>query len=180
MGDNPSGFLGDNRPVEQVSCNDIRGSDGYLEKLNEAFPDLNFRLPSEAEWEYAYRAGTTTRFYWGDDLDYSEIDDYAWHPDNNSPWGSKEVGLKLPNAWGLHDMSGNVWEWCEDNWYENYSGAPSDGSAWVDSPRNSFRILRGGSWRDNYPLSCRAASRIGSYPDYKSAYCGFRVVCDLD
>ncbi len=175
MGNNPSEFKGDNRPVEQVSWNDIRKSGFlgfrkcFLDKLNALHSDCNFRLPSEAEWEYAYRAGTTTRFYWGEDLDATEIDDYAWYGDNSSS-STKDVGLKLPN----------VWEWCEDDWHSNYYGAPKDGSAWVDSPRGSIRLLRGGAWKINSSY-CRAAFR--SYytsPESRNAYRGFRVVCDLD
>ena len=182
MGNNPSQFEGDNLPVEQVSWNDIRGSGGYLEQLNTIIPGHDFRLPSEAEWEYAYRAGTTTRFYWGDDPDYAEIDYYAWYRDNSDTGNAGEthdVGLKLPNAWGLHDMAGNVWEWCEDDWHDNYHGAPADGSAWVDSPRGFYRLPRGGSWL-SHPSGCRAANRTDSSPLSHGSGLGFRVVCDID
>lgn len=178
MGNNPSSFKGDNRPVEMVSWNDIRGTEGYLEQLNEKHPGYNFRLPSEAEWEYAYRAGTTTRFYWGDDLNHTQIDDYAWY-EENSGGETHEVGQKLPNAWGLYDMAGNVWEWCEDDWHWDYLDAPNDGSPWVRSPRGSPRLLRGGSW-DSHPNLCRAADR--RYYSQVSRYFifGFRVVFALD
>ncbi len=178
MGNNPSDFKGDNRPVEQVSWNDICSSDGYLEKLNEVNAGHKFRLPSEAEWEYAYRAGTTTRFYWGDDPDYTEINDYAWNADNSDE-KIHDVGLKLPNAWGLHDMAGNAWEWCEDYWHINYDGAPNDGSAWVDNPWDMLRLLRGGSWRGN-PSRCRAANHGDFDPDGRDRSIGFRVVCATD
>ena len=181
MGNNPSEFQGENRPVELVSWNDIREPGGYLEKLNEASPGYNFRLPSEAEWEYAYRAGTTTRFYWGDDPDYTEIDDYAWYGNNFDTVNGKthDVGLKLPNAWGLYDMAGNLFEWCEDDMHNNYNGAPTDGSAWVDSPRGSARLLRGGSW-NGHPVGCRAANRADVIPGSRSSDVGIRVVFALD
>ncbi len=180
-GDNPSWsiFAGNNRPVEHVSWYDIRDTGGYLHYLNTIFPGHNFRLPSEAEWEYAYRAGTTSRFYWGDDPDYTEIDDYAWYG-NNASDRTHDVGLKLPNAWGLHDMAGNVWEWCEDDWYDHYVGAPNDGSARVDHQRSQHRLLRGGSWLVN-PEACRAATRTtSSDPDDRYPTIGFRVVCTID
>ena len=179
MENNPSHFNGANRPVEKISWNDIRETNGFLEQLNATHPGYNFRLPSEAEWEYAYRAGTATRFYWGDDPNHTQIDDYAWYSGNNTPSGTIDAGQKLPNAWGLHDMSGNVWEWCEDEWHDNYNGAPNDGSAWVDSPRGGSRLLRGGSWSSSAGL-CRAASRSNSTPDSHCNPIGFRVVLALD
>ena len=177
MGSNPASEygVGDNYPVYYVAWNDIRSTNGYLDKLNTAHPGHGFRLPSEAEWEYACRAGTTTRFYWGDDPGYTVIKDYAWHQDNNTPYGNKPVGGKLPNAWGLHDMSGNVREWCEDDWHGNYNGAPGDGSAWVDAPRSTFRPYRGGSWFVS-PYYCRAAYRDHWNLGVRLDDLGFRVV----
>ena len=138
----------------------------------------NVRLPSEAEWEYACRAGTTTRFYWSDDPDYTQIDDHAWWQGNAYYAGNRHanvVGLKLPNAFGLYDMSGNVWEWCEDDWHGNYTGAPADGSAWVDSPRGSDRVGRGGGW-GLYDYDCRSARRDYFYPsDTYGVFIGFRL-----
>jgi formylglycine-generating enzyme required for sulfatase activity len=163
-----------NSPAVYVSWNDAQAFVTALNQLGQG----TFRLPSEAEWEYACRAGTTTRFYWGDDPDYSQIGDYAWYDGN--AWDVDEkyahvVGRKLPNAYGLHDMSGNVWEWCEDDWHSNYNGAPSDGGAWVDSPRGSSRVLRGGSW-DNGGNVCRSADRGRSLPGLTyGGYGGFRL-----
>ena len=180
MGENPSSnhFKGESRPMENVSWYDITELGGYLHYLNTIYPEYTFRLPSEAEWEYAYRAGTTTRFYWGDDPDYIEIDDYAWYGDNASEM-THDVGIKLPNAWGLYDMAGNVWEWCEDDWHDNYRGAPNDGSARVDHQRSQQRVLRGGTWLA-HPEYCRAATRYSSNSDSIFSLIGFRIVCTVN
>jgi len=139
-----------------------------------------FRLPSEAEWEYACRAGTITRFYWGADPGQAEIGDYAWYAGNCNCDGfvegtSQIVGMKLPNAWGLYDMIGNVYEWCEDDWHDDYTGAVTDGSAWMDSPTGSHHVARSAPW---YALGkdCRSAARSDTTATTNGPYWGFRVV----
>jgi len=136
-----------------------------------------FRLPSEAEWEYACRAGTATRFYWGDDPGYRAINDYAWWEGNH--WAGEEyakvVGLKLPNVWGLYDMSGNACEYVQDSWYDNYRGAPADGSAWQSPPERWLCVTRGGGW---FAIGsrCRSAERLGdSYAAVNYDHVGFRL-----
>ena len=167
MGGNPSRFKGDGRrPVENVSWNDCQE---FLKKLNGRVSGGGFRLPTEAEWEYACRAGTTTRFYWGDDRYYAEMRDYAWGSRTGS--STHAVGGKKPNAWGLCDMNGNVWEWCND-WYGSYrSGAHSDPTG---PSSGSARVLRGGSW-GCYPTHCRSASRNSVSPTYRYSSIGLRV-----
>ncbi len=141
---------------------------------------MPFRLPSEAEWEYACRAGTTTRFHWGDDPDSALIDDYAWQRRITHRVGDDRahpVGRKLPNGFGLFDMIGNTAEWCEDDWHDDYADAPTDGAAWVDAPRSSFRVQRGGCWFSDC-RDCRSASRAHGIPtgapDNRAL--GFRIV----
>ena len=171
MGGNPSHFEGNSRrPVESVSWNDCQH---FLKELNSQFPIPNseFRLPTEVEWEYACRAGATTRFYWGDDPNYAQIRDYAWS-DGNSGGQTHPVGEKKPNAWGLYDMSGNVWEWCHD-WYGSYGEESRTDPKGPSS--GSYRVLRGGSWGGN-PEYCRAANRSRSDPSCRSSYVGFRIV----
>jgi formylglycine-generating enzyme required for sulfatase activity len=169
MGTNPSNFKNNpQNPVEMVSWEDAQA---FCQKLSQ-ITGKTYRLPTEAEWEYACRGGTTTRYYFGDDA--NQLGDYAWY-DGNSQYKTHPVGQKKPNAWGLYDMSGNVWEWCEDNWHDNYENAPSDGSAWLTNDNNShIIIIRGGSWGDN-PRACRSAYRNGL--DNRSHINGFRVVC---
>ncbi|MCX5771550.1 MAG: formylglycine-generating enzyme family protein, partial [Candidatus Hydrogenedentes bacterium] len=162
-------------PAVYVSWNDAKP---FITALNNyvGLSGRLFRLPSEAEWEYACRADTATRCYWGDDPDYTLINDYAWWDGNAGDAGEQYahvVGLKLPNAFGLYDMSGNVWEWCEDDWHSSYTGAPADGSAWVDPLRGLYRMLRGGGWGVGGG-SCRSAARGGSYPSGTSVDIGFR------
>ncbi|MCI0565149.1 MAG: formylglycine-generating enzyme family protein, partial [Nitrososphaera sp.] len=165
MGKNPSHFKGDPAlPVENVTWNDAKE---FCEKLTK-MTGLDYRLPTEAEWEYACRAGTTGDY--GGDLDVM-----AWYS-KNSGVKTHPVGQKNPNAWGLHDMHGNVWEWCEDDWNDSYASAPTDGRAWVDMPsRGSFRVLRGGSWC-SHDVYCRSAFRILDAPGHRLAGVGFRLV----
>ncbi len=175
MGENPAHFQGEQHlPVEQVSWDDCQA---FITKLN-ARGEGTFRLPTEAEWEYACRADTKTRFYWGDDPDYGLIEEYAWYS-GNSDGRTRPVGQKKPNPWGLYDMSGNVWEWCEDDWHDDYSGAPFEGQAWVDTPRGAARVVRGGSWNSD-ARNCRAAARLIDQPDHRVALNGFRLVFTQD
>ncbi len=160
-------------PAVYVSWDDAKS---FITALN-GLTGKTFRLPSESEWEYACRAGTITRFYWGDDPDYAVGNAYCWWTYN--AWDVNEgyahvVGLKLPNTFGLYDMHGNVWEWCEDDWHWGYSGAPTDGSAWVDSPRGSLRMVRGGGWGDGGSY-CRSARRFSNIPSDAYGTGGFRL-----
>lgn len=163
MGNNPSYFKGDNLPVEQVSWNDAQE---FCKKLSQ-LTGKTFRLPSEAEWEYAARAGTTGAYA-------GNLDAMAWYA-NNSGKMTHPVGEKKSNAFGLFDMHGNVYEWCQDVWHDNYNGAPTDGSAWLSGGDSSYRVLRGGSW---YALGrhCRSASRYAYEPVARYSYFGFRIV----
>jgi len=164
-------------PAVYVSWSD---SQAFITALNAHIASTGqgaatIRLPSEAEWEYACRGGTTTRFYWGDDPSCTAIGAYAWSWGNcSSDLYAHVVGLKLPNAWSLYDMSGNVWEWCEDDWHGDHSGASGDGSPWVDSPRGSLRVRRGGVWSDPRQY-CRSAVRPGLNPEAGSTTGGFRL-----
>ena len=170
MGSNLSNFSGDlNKPVERVSWNDCQA---FIEKVNELDPSHTYRLPSESEWEYACRAGTTDRFYWGDSDLKSVIGNYCWCGGNSNSH-TQTVGTKLPNNWGLYDMSGNVWEWCEDSWHYSYEGAPTDGSAWVSSGASS-RVRRGGSWYYSARY-CRSAYRGFSSANNGYGNLGFRL-----
>jgi len=170
MGSNPSSFKGDlvepfiKLPVEQVSWEDAQN---FINKLNDGNDGFTYRLPTEAEWEYACRAGTT-----GDHA--GNLSAMAWYAENSKN-RTHTVGQKQPNAWGLFDMHGNVWEWCQDWYHETYQGAPSDGSAWLNVVQQ-VRVLRGGSWLVN-PWTLRSANR-GSFgaADYHIFYVGFRVV----
>jgi formylglycine-generating enzyme required for sulfatase activity len=173
MGTNPSHFAGNpQRPVENVSWFDAQT---FCEKLSELTAQ-KYRLPTEAEWEYACRAGTQTRFSFGDDD--SQLGDYAWFKDNSNN-KTHPVGEKKANPWELYDMHGNVWEWCEDSWHENYKNAPNNGSSWNENhSQTSARILRGGSWFD-VPWSCRSAYRDRYYAVYWFNLIGFRVALFL-
>lgn len=150
----------------------------FIAALND-FTGDTFSLPSEAEWEYAARAGTGNRFYWGADNDYLLINDYAWW-DDNADFVDEDfahvVALKRPNNWYLYDTSGNVWEWCQDWYHSGYDNAPDDGSAW-EFPLGAMRIRRGGSWASPGQY-CRPAYRSLATPNTASDAIGFRVALD--
>ena len=129
-----------------------------------------YRLPSEAEWEYAARAGTETPRYWPEGEE--KMNDYAWY-DGNAGGMTHPVGEKRPNAFGLYDMAGNVLEWVEDAWHNTYQAAPTDGSAWVTGG-DAHRVLRGGSW-SYYGRGVRSASRRRCEPGFRHSYFGFRL-----
>lgn len=168
MGANPSALIGvgSEYPVYNVSWNDVQT---FARRLGGMF-----HLPSESEWEYACRAGTTTRYYWGDDSGYTEIEDHAWYVGNCSS-ATHPVGLKGSNAWGLYDMSGNVWEWCEDWIHDDYENAPTDGKVWI-APSGNTRVIRGGSWKCPDATYSRSARRLGRDPATGYNYIGFRLV----
>jgi formylglycine-generating enzyme required for sulfatase activity len=168
----------DRRPVEKVNWYDAIEFCGRLSKLT----GREYRLPSEAEWEYACRAGTTTAFHFGETItgdlaNYNATKTYADEPKGEYREETTPVGQFPSNAFGLYDMHGNVWEWCADDWHDNYEGAPRDGSAWTKNGNDNCSPLRGGSWF-TYPYLCRSAFRNDSLRrDSISSLNGFRVVC---
>jgi len=170
MGENPSFRKARNLPVENVNWHDAQA---YVRKLSEK-TKKNYRLPSEAEWEYAARAGTRTE--WGFAHQIS-LGDYAWYH-AVSEGTTHPVGLKLPNAYGLFDMHGNVWEWVEDCYHSHYGGAPTDGTAWKTGCGVPYGVIRGGSF-DLVPQLVRSAVRYWIYPHQRAYYIGFRVARDL-
>ncbi|GAB4325515.1 MAG: hypothetical protein OHK0047_10430 [Leptolyngbyaceae cyanobacterium] len=174
----PSRFKGSDRPVERVSWYDAVEFCDRLSQLT----GRPYRLPSEAEWEYACRAGTTTPFHFGETITTDLANYYGESTYGRGPKGiyrqeTTTVGsFGVANAFGLFDMHGNVWEWCLDHWHGDYEGAPTDGSAWVTGGDSDRRLLRGGSWL-NDPWDCRSAYRGNNYPDTRYNTVGFRVVC---
>ena len=169
-GQNPSVFKGDDRPVDNVSWEDA----SRFCQLLSAKIGKTVRLPTEAEWEYACRAGTTARYYFGEDPDHAALADHAWYL-ANSDRQTRPVAQKKPNAWGLHDMGGNVWEWCAD-----YYKGPYEDKAVTDpkgATSGETRILRGGCWESG-PLSCRSTNRGGVLSSRATSRFGFRVVVE--
>jgi formylglycine-generating enzyme required for sulfatase activity len=177
-------------PVEQVEWWDAQE---FCARLSE-YTGRNYRLPSEAEWEYACRARTTTPFHFGETIS-SEVANYSaqdWEYEGKTYPGKYADGklgedrkkttsvglLKAANNFGLYDMHGNVWEWCLDHWHDNYEGAPIDGSAWLSTNEKPRYVVRGGSWNFN-PSDCRSATRYYSYPEDSNSDFGFRVVCEI-
>ncbi len=168
MGRNPSHFksCGDDCPVEQVSWNDAQK---FIRKLNQREGGNKYRLPTEAEWEYAARAGSTARFYFGDDE--RRLGEYAWYNENSEK--THPVGQKKPNDWGLYDMYGNVWEWCQD-WHGTYpSGSVTDPTG----PSNgSYRVYRGGCYVSFLPWGVRSADRYANSRRHRAPGVGFRLL----
>lgn len=168
MGYNPSYFKGDDLPVDSVLWSEVQK---FVLKLNLKEGSEKYRLPTEAEWEYACRAGTTTRFSFGDENE--DLIEYGWSAyDSNET--SHPVGQKLPNPWGLYDMHGNVWELTQDSWHSSYESAPSDGSAWSEENSTIF-VGRGGSWLDG-PNLCTSTFRGSEEEDKRVTCLGFRLV----
>ncbi len=174
---NPSHFKGDNLPVENVNWFE---AEEFCKRLSKFTRDT-YRLPSEAEWEYACRAGTTTPFYFGETITIRLANHNGNYPYGSGPKGifqqkTTAVGSFSPNAFGLYNMHGNVWEWCADPWHENYNSAPTDGSVWESGGDTQSRLLRGGSWQST-PWLCRSAFRNQNLPNTRYNDFGFRVVC---
>ena len=165
MGENPSYFKGPRHPVEKVSWEDAQRFIGMLNKKTKG----GYRLPTEAEWEYAARGGKHSEGfrYAGSD----KLKEVGWYAENSGSETHK-VGLKYSNELGLYDMSGNVWEWCQDRWHGDYKGAPADGSAWEGE--GGSRVVRGGSWSYD-PRLCRVAYRYFLDPALRNGIVGFRL-----
>jgi formylglycine-generating enzyme required for sulfatase activity len=175
----PSKFKGANRPVEHVFWHEAIEFCARLSNKT----GKNYRLPSEAEWEYACRAETTTPFHYGETIttdlaNYNGNYTYGSAPKGEDRQRTTEVGSFPPNAFGLYDMHGNVWEWCLDSWHDNYNGAPTDGRAWVNDNDNQNKIVRGASWNSN-PRICRSAHRRSYRRNNMAVNVGFRVVAAL-
>ncbi|MGF1499014.1 MAG: formylglycine-generating enzyme family protein [Elainellaceae cyanobacterium] len=174
----PSRFKGGDRPVEQVNWYDaVEFCNRLSRKTNRTY-----RLPSEAEWEYACRAETITPFHFGETIttDIANYDgDYTYGRGSKGTYREETTLVKhfgVTNAFGLYDMHGNVWEWCLDHWHNNYKNAPTDGSAWLTDEESTSRVIRGGSWGD-VPRDCRSAYRDVYNPVNTYLIVGFRVVC---
>lgn len=169
MGSNPSSFknCGD-CPVESISWDDVQK---FLKKINQKYPGQNYRLPTEAEWEYAACGGQQSKGYTY--AGSNDVADVAWY-DGNSDNKTHPVGGKKANELGIFDLSGNVWEWCQDIWHDNYQGAPTDGNAWTTGSNSAFRVCRGGAWY-NSSSNCRVANRLNVVPAVRLNYVGFRL-----
>ena len=180
LNSDPSDFQNDNLPVEHITWFEAIE---FCERL-QLQTGKPYRLPSEAEWEYACRAGTETPFYFGETISpqlasYDGSKRYRSGPKEQSSKQTSEVGShKAANTFGLDEMHGNVWEWCADHWYDDYTNAPGDGSVRITNNRTSSRVIRGGSWI-NEPSICRCAYRNGFPPDNKVVTIGFRVAVSL-
>ena len=172
----PSDFKGANRPVENVNWHEAQE---FCQRLSQK-TGKTYRLPSEAEWEYACRAKTTSPFHFGETItadlaNYDASNTYGNGPKGTYRKQTTDVGSFPPNAFGLYDMHGNVWEWCADPWHDNYNGAPDDGSVWESGANTQYRVMRGGSWY-YYPRYCSSAFHKRYEPNSRHRYFGFRVV----
>ena len=173
----PCRFKGDNLPVERVSWEDAQSFCKQLSKKTKRM----YRLPSESEWEYACRAGTSSTFCFGETLTVNVANFNGEHTFREEPRGfyrhtTTEGGCFPPNAFGLYDMHGNLWEWCTDNWLDDYSSSPRDDSPY-QSKDSHYRVARGGSWHEP-PGLCRSASRLRILESDADEFTGFRVVCE--
>lgn len=195
MGNSPSHFDGQDRPVENVSFKEVTQENGFLAKLNVAISDkykLTFRLPSETEWEYAARGGT----HWTNDFQFSgsnDINDVGWYDQNSGKYNDPEilsklknhekgttthnVGQKQPNQLGIFDMSGNVWEWCQDYFEKDIKKIPKDGTPY--SENNNERVLRGGC-HHNWAIHCTVSKRYAIIPEAKDECIGFRIAASIN
>jgi len=180
MDNNPAIFIGNgDRPVETVSWDDVQA---FCQKLVEQ-TGKPYRLPSESEWEYACRAGTLTAFGFGETIaanlaNYNGAVPYKYAPQGISNFSTTEVGTYPANAFGLHDLHGNVWEWCADTWHDDYDLLPKDGTAWTQGGDRSCRVVRGGSWRDPAHC-CRSAKRSKNAMNQGDRSTGFRIAVTL-
>jgi formylglycine-generating enzyme required for sulfatase activity len=176
----PSSFKGSNLPVETITWEEAIE---FCERLSRA-TGRRFRLPTEAEWEYAARAGTNTPFSFGDSIKTDWANFQGKFPYNNSPRGEfRETTVAVgslggPNAFGLYDMHGNVWEWCSDVWNENYEGSPADGKSWDTGKIPYLKIIRGGAW-DSLAVECRSTARNLMTASIRLNSIGLRVVVDI-
>lgn len=195
MGNSPSHFGGQDRPVENISFNDVTQQNGFLDKLNVATGDeykLTFRLPSETEWEYAGKGGT----HWADDFQFcgsNNINDVGWYDQNSRKYNDAEilsklknhekgttthnVGQKQPNQLGIFDMSGNVWEWCQDYFQRDIHKIPKDGTSYSED--NDERVLRGGC-HHNWAIHCTVSKRYAIVPEAKDECIGFRIAASIN
>ncbi len=176
MGSNPSKWTGPRNSVEMLTFEE---ADRFCQRATTQMRSAGLikknqtvRLPTEAEWEFVARGGTSTVYSFGDEV--KQLDDYGWHSDNASG-NDPPVGVKKPNPWGLYDIHGYLWEWCTDHGHDSYAGAPNDGSSWSDKGDRTKRILRGGSWKDK-PVKLTSSYRRVADKDLRDDAVGLRCV----
>ena len=181
IGKNPSRWKGRRNAVDSITHDEAvafcRRATALMRAAKVIDPRQEIRLPTEAEWEYAARAGTTTIYSFGDQTE--DLTAYAWYT-GNAASNDPAVGVKKPNPWGLYDIHGYEWEWCSDRWHETYEGAPTDGSSWTadikkDEKKQRRHVIRGGSWKDK-DADLTSSSRRGKRSDFRDPGVGFRCV----